>query len=372
MTDTFDKNGAQNNPGKRRCSVCGRWLDDDEMFCVNCGTKAPVDPPEPIPTPTPTPKPVPVPDPTPVPEPPTPDPHPEKKVLLYLAIGCGVVLVVSFLIIFFFRGKLAKKDSGLETQSSFLAETDRSYIQETENEDSYLPETEEEETEAEIETDAEEEVNADIDAVHNRNCTISGLLFYTDQMDAPVMVLEEPISLYVNSTSGEAVYYKAVSQISFGTCSIGEKKLKKYNNVDVDVTGSLWAENDFVYIDVQELSGELPETEKETKAKKETEAEKDSDYILPESNSRYLTDADVAGLSLKEINYAKNEIYARHGRKFDSPELQKHFNSRDWYEGTINPGDFSTNVFNSYERENVRFLAQKEESMQKGGYKLDQ
>lgn len=45
-----------------------------------------------------------------------------------------------------------------------------------------------------------------------------------------------------------------------------------------------------MYIDVQELSGELPETEKETKAKKETEAEKDSDYILPESNSRYLTD----------------------------------------------------------------------------------
>ena len=32
------------------------------------------------------------------------------------------------------------------------------------------------------------------------------------------------------------------------------------------------------------------------------------DYILPESNSRYLTDADVSGLTLQQLNYAKNEI----------------------------------------------------------------
>ena len=95
------------------------------------------------------------------------------------------------------------------------------------------------------------------------------------------------------------------------------------------------------------------------------------DYILPESNSRYLTDADVSGLTLQQLNYAKNEIYARHGRKFDSPELQKYFGSKSWYNGTINASDFKETVFNEYEKKNAEFLRQKEFAMQDGGYQLD-
>jgi hypothetical protein len=56
------------------------------------------------------------------------------------------------------------------------------------------------------------------------------------------------------------------------------------------------------------------------------------DYILPDSDTVLLTEADIADLSLQEINYAKNEIYARHGRKFKSSELQNYFNSKYWYE----------------------------------------
>lgn len=95
------------------------------------------------------------------------------------------------------------------------------------------------------------------------------------------------------------------------------------------------------------------------------------DYILPESDSRYLTDADVSGLTLQQLNYAKNEIYARHGRKFDSPELQKYFGSKSWYNGTINASDFKETVFNEYEKKNAEFLKQKEFAMQDGGYQLD-
>ena len=114
-------------------------------------------------------------------------------------------------------------------------------------------------------------------------------------------------------------------------------------------------------------NGEPRETESETEEKPESD-----DYILPESNSRYLTDADVAGLSLKEINYAKNEIYARHGRKFDSKELRDYFNGKEWYTGKIDPKKFSDKVFNKYEKKNASFLSQKEEAIQKGGYKLEQ
>ena len=96
------------------------------------------------------------------------------------------------------------------------------------------------------------------------------------------------------------------------------------------------------------------------------------DYILPESNSRYLTDADVSGLTLQQLNYAKNEIYARHGRKFDSKELQNYFGSKSWYNGTVNEADFKETVFNEYEKKNAEFLRQKEFAMHDGGYQLDQ
>lgn len=51
----------------------------------------------------------------------------------------------------------------------------------------------------------------------------------------------------------------------------------------------------------------------------------ESEYILPYSNTRYLTDGDVAGLSKDEIRIAINEIYARHGRIFQTEDLNVFF-----------------------------------------------
>lgn len=100
-------------------------------------------------------------------------------------------------------------------------------------------------------------------------------------------------------------------------------------------------------------------------------APKEKDYIIPDSNSRYLTMADVEGLSLREINYAKNEIYARHGRRFASKELQNYFDSKPWYKGTISADAFDGSVFNDYERANADFLSEVEFSIDSKGYKLD-
>lgn len=99
-----------------------------------------------------------------------------------------------------------------------------------------------------------------------------------------------------------------------------------------------------------------------------------SDYIIADSNSRYLTNEDVASLSLQQINYAKNEIFARRGRKFASAELQNYFNSQDWYNGQYEPADFDNNsaaYLNDYEIKNADFLASVEFSMDPNGYQLD-
>lgn len=87
--------------------------------------------------------------------------------------------------------------------------------------------------------------------------------------------------------------------------------------------------------------------------------------IIPDSDSRFLTDDDLMNFSLQQVCYAKNEIYARHGRKFLSDELTDYFNSQPWYTGSIEAADFTDEmanaVFNEYEKANVRFLADWEE-----------
>ena len=87
---------------------------------------------------------------------------------------------------------------------------------------------------------------------------------------------------------------------------------------------------------------------------------KETGYILPQSASRYLTEEDIAHLTMKGCCYARNEIYARHGRLFSASELQTYFDDRDWYEGYIDPDDFdeeyTKSVFNEYEYANAYFL----------------
>lgn len=96
------------------------------------------------------------------------------------------------------------------------------------------------------------------------------------------------------------------------------------------------------------------------------------DYILPDSDTVKLTKKDIEDLTLQELNYAKNEIYARHGRKFDSQELRDYFGSKDWYRGTIDPADFTDDMLSQVERDNVKLLKDAEFALSPNGYQLDQ
>lgn len=109
-----------------------------------------------------------------------------------------------------------------------------------------------------------------------------------------------------------------------------------------------------------------PETETETEtetATDPTQAEKTiSTYILPDSNARYLDYSDLEGIDGEQLVLARNEIYARRGRLFDSPEIQSYFDKCTWYNGTVKPGDFDESILNKYERANIDFILQKENS----------
>lgn len=114
------------------------------------------------------------------------------------------------------------------------------------------------------------------------------------------------------------------------------------------------------------------EAEKEAEEKKA--AEEANSYILPQSATAALTASDIADLSLQELNYARNEIFARHGRKFSSKELQDYFNSKSWYKGTIEPSDFDSNyvdTLSAIEKSNIEVLKKEEYSRSDSGYQLD-
>ena len=105
-------------------------------------------------------------------------------------------------------------------------------------------------------------------------------------------------------------------------------------------------------------------TEKQTEAvedptkQPQTQAQSGS-YILPQSSERLLADSDVDGMSYEELQMAINEIYARHGRKFSSQSVQNYFDGQSWYQGTVEPDDFSDRVFSQIEGQNVLFLLKK-------------
>lgn len=88
----------------------------------------------------------------------------------------------------------------------------------------------------------------------------------------------------------------------------------------------------------------------------ETPADKTAYYFFPDSDSRYLTFDDYCGMNHWELILARNEIFARHGRRFVNEDIQEYFDGCSWYSGTISPDDFDSSVLNDYEVYNVYLL----------------
>ena len=73
--------------------------------------------------------------------------------------------------------------------------------------------------------------------------------------------------------------------------------------------------------------------------------------------------SDLYGLTADQARYARNEIYARHGRKFKDKDLQKYFDNCSWYYGFIEPGDFDESWLNEYEKKNVKVIKEYENGL---------
>lgn len=103
-----------------------------------------------------------------------------------------------------------------------------------------------------------------------------------------------------------------------------------------------------------------PAKEKETEETYSDSYQNNLDYILPNSNTKYLSYADIADLTTDELRFARNEIYARKGRMFDSDKIRAYFQSKDWYYGEIPPDEFTEDMLSDIEKANVELLLKEE------------
>lgn len=101
-------------------------------------------------------------------------------------------------------------------------------------------------------------------------------------------------------------------------------------------------------------------------ATEQQQAEANPDYLLPDS-TRALTDADIqaaisansavqlpAGSSLPQMMI--NEMYAKHGYRFQSQEIQSYFDGKFWYQGTSSDMQAVDSAFSQIEKDNVNLL----------------
>ena len=87
-------------------------------------------------------------------------------------------------------------------------------------------------------------------------------------------------------------------------------------------------------------------------------------YMLQNSGTALLTDADLKGLTAEQLRVARNEIYARHGRTFKDSALQSHFNSCSWYKpnSSYNYANENKNL-NTTEKYNVNLIKKYEDAL---------
>ena len=84
--------------------------------------------------------------------------------------------------------------------------------------------------------------------------------------------------------------------------------------------------------------------------------------IIPDSDRRLITSSDLVNKTDLELWIARNEIYARHGTEFKTPDLQRWFSVMYWYYPTSSPSSLS-----DLENRNVETI-QKEEARRGSPY----
>ena len=400
-----------------RCSRCSSFLTSGAAFCMVCGAPAPKQPPVPKPQPQPEPAP---PQPKPVPKPkPSPKskrkPHNAKQLLFNILMAAAALLALLGVVIgaLYTTGNLGyvtdfvhdliqpetpdapptvpdgdlPDDSKQDDSKRDDSKQDDSKQDDSKRDDSKQDDSKQDDTLPDdvaptpppIDTLSAEEFEAAITHIRelyneiesNRQAGTydaydpeNGVVYYFSDDDLIAITTQPNVEnnayrrfYYYQDGVLFFAYYEGSDSYRFYFCQGRLIRLRYTPDTAVSNTAANYdqatTENYLkweyrVLTEDAQLRLEL--------SRLSAASESDSEYLLADSDSRYLTEDDLAGFTAEQCRLARNEIYARHGRRFKDPALQRYFDSLSWYNGTIEPSDFNDNVFNSYERANCSLI----------------
>lgn len=151
------------------------------------------------------------------------------------------------------------------------------------------------------------------------------------------------------------IYYSYISDLKYIT--FGNLVYEKCYSHEEDMLMEERQHAIYVWNQVNEVQdvnvSQLSESVNDNYAKPTTE------FIIQDSDCRYLTKGELINLTPQQCNYARNEIYARKGRKFHSIELQQYFEAKKWYVPIYEPEFFDENIelfCNDYEIKNGKTI----------------
>ena len=71
--------------------------------------------------------------------------------------------------------------------------------------------------------------------------------------------------------------------------------------------------------------------------------------------------SELQGRSKAELRVMRNEVYAHHGRVFESADLHDYFALKPWYQQNAN---YSDSLLSDVDRENIRVIQEYEDKAQ--------
>jgi hypothetical protein len=80
---------------------------------------------------------------------------------------------------------------------------------------------------------------------------------------------------------------------------------------------------------------------------------------------RPVKESDLASMSARDLDLLRNEIYARHGRRFQRKDLQDYFDRQRWYKPLYAAEEFPAHLLNEVQQQNVEFIAAYQQRMQR-------
>ena len=109
--------------------------------------------------------------------------------------------------------------------------------------------------------------------------------------------------------------------------------------------------------EADDRSAETTETDMNQRTEMNASHGQSDEYIFPESTEDIISYENIVNKSDEELRLGRNEIFARHGRIFASPDLQTYFEGKSWYNGTILPEQFSDSMLSRVELNNVHEIS---------------